>query len=165
MEINIPASVQDPYYRYTRPVADISVNSKYTIIKNIAKIAKSLNRPESQILRYLSLRIGARSTDGGISAKVDLNQLEDYLETYISNYVLCGECHNPETIYVNRKFLKECKACGHKSGISCKYANKIIKSDTTRKKAKMDTPKESHWDDDWSLPTDKDSVKNRRPDR
>ena len=75
-----------------------------------------------------------------INGAHEANKLQDYLDGFISRYVLCKKCKNPETdvqIKDGRIFL-DCKACGQRSEVDLrlKLSSFIIK--TQPKKGKKD---------------------------
>jgi len=123
MMLNIPKTVTDCYYRYQRPEMKIFHSGRgyslKTELRNLNKIAKSLNRNSKMICKYLAIRKGLRMSI--IDSKYylngfhNINELETELECFIQKSVLCKRCHNPETdLEWNKNNVYQlCRACGH----------------------------------------------------
>ena len=112
-QVNIPKSVIDPFYRYRRPLIAVERGkANTTIISNSEKISESIDRPLTEIKKYLSKSLGSSASlkDNKIILKGSFtsSQLEDVLELYIEENIVCQECGNPET----DSTTKTCRACG-----------------------------------------------------
>ena len=112
--INIPSDMIDPFYRYKRHpivVNYIKKNNGITTLENIIIIAKELNRNRKDIIKFLQKQIGVSiNNKNQINKIIPQELLEEYLEIYINNNVLCKKCNNPETDIQ----LNCCLACGTK---------------------------------------------------
>jgi len=132
---------EDQFYRYKMPILDIKIEGggrgTKTLLTNLSSISKALNRPTSFILKYFGYELGSSTqitkNDNkyilrGIHDKITL---KDLLHKFISNYVLCSNCDNPETVIVVGKKSSVnlfCKTCGFKSELkSDKIENFILK--------------------------------------
>lgn len=115
----------DPFYRYKMPKMVTKLegrgNGVKTKIVNMAEIARALARPASDITRYFGTKIGAQSKfqekQGASLVNGDhpAAKLSGLLENFISKYVQCYECKNPETEIVISKtqmIQLKCAACG-----------------------------------------------------
>ena len=118
-KVNIPKSNNDPCFRYKRDYIKIQIvnnNGGVTKLLNIEAIAQTLNVSVKDILSYFKKKLNVTIIEKDlIIKKVEtVNKLEDLLEEYIKNNVLCTQCNNPEfTESVDKKTkLKTCKACG-----------------------------------------------------
>ena len=117
-------NINDKYYRYLMPKLITKIegggrNGTRTVIINMRPIAKAINRPEAQIMRYFGLKPGSRvkTTENTFSVNgPHENQiLLSHLYNFIEEFVLCPECNNPETddFTVDKNFIKiKCRACG-----------------------------------------------------
>src|ERR1700733_13321742 len=95
--VNI-ANVGDKFYRYKMPALEIKIegngNGIKTILVNIDKIAKSLNRPPSYPTKYFGCELGAQTRFDDkseryiVNGAYELNKLMDLLEGFIKKFVL-----------------------------------------------------------------------------
>jgi translation initiation factor 5 len=103
-------------------------------------VAHDLARPPVYITKFFGFELGAQAKVVGegatqrhiVNGAHDKEKLQDLLDVFINKFVLCGECKNPETELVvkNNYVLRECKACGKRTGIDKghKLSSFIIKS-------------------------------------
>jgi translation initiation factor 2 beta subunit (eIF-2beta)/eIF-5 len=110
----------DSSYRYKMPKVELRTkkNNK-TYLTNLDKIAQSLNRKPDELIKWFSHNLGVSCSkkDGCINGQFDVLQIQDVLQKYIVEYVLCKVCGNPETTYVVSKktMSMDCAACGGSS--------------------------------------------------
>lgn len=115
--MNIDGST-DPFYRYKRSRLELEVRRDRVIIKNAGKISRELNRDIGLISKYLNLlistQISVKNETIEIKKILSEKELNDYLQIFIDNYVLCKKCNNPETIIGRRgnQIEMNCSACG-----------------------------------------------------
>lgn len=116
MMLNIHGK-KDSNYRYKMPKLEVRIkkNNK-TYLLNLDKISESLNRTDEDLIKFFSYTLGVHCNkkDGCINGKFDADQLQEVLQKYITDYVLCKVCGNPETKYVLTKktVTLDCSACG-----------------------------------------------------
>lgn len=113
--INIPKSNTDPFFRYKREEIKIQIlnnNGGVTKLMNIESIASTLNAPVKDLLNYFKKKLNAQIIEKEfVIKKVEtISKLEEFLESYIKEKILCTQCANPEFTEQNNK--KTCKACG-----------------------------------------------------
>lgn len=142
-------SLLQPFYRYTMPPVEIKQEGLTKMIKtvltNIDAVASACGRPadcEFWEGTFFSLRMYFISTDlvtyfgqelsaaSKIDAKVQkayvtgamkLDDLQACCFKFINNYVMCGTCHNPETVVTvsgkkkSMTIVLICKGCGAKT--------------------------------------------------
>ncbi len=101
------------------PVADSIVQGSKTIIRNFAQIADIARRDEKEMARYMSKELAApASIEEGrliISKRVNNEEINEKIKKYFDLYVICKECHKPDTKFesVERGFVTiVCEACG-----------------------------------------------------
>ena len=118
-KVNIPKSNIDPCFRYKRDYIKIQIlnnNGGVTKLLNIEAIASTLNISVKDILSYFKKKLNVTIIEKDLVIKKveTVNNLEELLEEYIKNNVLCPKCANPEfTESIDKKTkLKICKACG-----------------------------------------------------
>ena len=121
-------------------------NGIKTVIPNLTSVSQSLARPPAYVIKYFGFELGAQTntnpTDDRwiINGAHEANKLQDYLDGFISKFVLCKKCQNPETdvsVKDGRIFL-DCKACGEQSEVDprLKLSSFILKNQP--KKGKKD---------------------------
>jgi len=104
--------------RFQIPRGDVFYEGNTTILKNFTEIANLLNREGKHFFSYLLKELGTAGGQEGERAifqgKIPGNRIQDRIKTYIENYVLCKECHKPDTCLVreNRTLIMRCEACG-----------------------------------------------------
>lgn len=131
--LNIRRDVQDTFYRYKMPVLIAKVEGKgngiKTVISNMSDIAKSLGRPPSYPTKFFGCELGAqvicdeKSNRYIVNGSHEAHKLQDILDGFITKFVLCPSCKNPETELVLAKdssgiIFTKCKACGERKAIA-----------------------------------------------
>jgi translation initiation factor 2 beta subunit (eIF-2beta)/eIF-5 len=119
--VNIPASAQDPTYRYKRDKIEIQIqntNGGITKLLNIDKISTQLGCEISDILKFLKKKTntGIIEKNGPFLRKTEsVDNIESILEDFIKTYILCPKCSNPEFTAekINKNITRTCKACGY----------------------------------------------------
>lgn len=134
-------------------------NGIKTVIVNLSSVASSLSRPASYVIKYFGFELGAQTNNNPaddrwiINGAHEASKLQDYLDGFISKFVLCKKCKNPETDVQIKdgNILLDCKACGQRSDVDArlKLSSFIIKSqpkkgkkDKSEKKARRAKAKE-----------------------
>ncbi|KAI4113319.1 MAG: hypothetical protein LQ345_005678 [Seirophora villosa] len=162
--LNIRRDVPDPFYRYKMERLQSKVEGKgngiKTVIVNLSSVASSLSRPPSYVIKYFGFELGAQTNINPsddrwiINGSHEASKLQDYLDGFISKFVLCKKCKNPETD-VNIKdghIVLDCKACGQRSDVDLrlKLSSFILKNqpkkgkkDKAEKKARRAKAKEN----------------------
>ncbi|CAH2355142.1 eukaryotic translation initiation factor 5 [[Candida] railenensis] len=147
--VNICRDNTDPFYRYKMPLIQSKVegrgNGIKTAIVNLDEVARALARPPSYVVKYFGYELGAQTTDKGgryiVNGAHEASELQDCLDGFISKFVLCPSCKNPETeIQIKEKGVlqRDCKACGHISYLDPRHKliSFILKTVGTGKKGK-----------------------------
>jgi len=124
--VNIRRDISDPFYRYKMEKLQSKIEGKgngiKTVIVNLNSVAQSLSRPPAYVIKYFGFELGAQAnakpTDDRwiINGAHDANKLQDYLDGFITKFVLCKKCKNPETdvIIKDETITLDCKACGQR---------------------------------------------------
>jgi translation initiation factor 2 subunit 2 len=104
--------------RFIPPEADVTISGQKTII-NAEKMAKYINRPIAHIARYLMHELtapGQVDENGNIviGGKFSKRVVQEKLNYYIKEYVMCKQCSSPDTQMskVDNNFIVKCLACG-----------------------------------------------------
>jgi translation initiation factor 2 subunit 2 len=112
--------------RFEIPKVKGMVSGKNTIITNICAIANHIRRPLEHLAKFLQKEL---ATPGRIendrlvlNAKLNSNRVNEKVELYVKEFVLCQECKKPDTEIISEKGVKfkHCLACGAKYPIKSK---------------------------------------------
>lgn len=109
--------------RFEIPKVSGLVEGKNTIITNIIPIANYIRRPIEHIVKFLQreLAVSAKVENDRLILNTKLNstKINEKIESYTKEFVICPECHKPDTEIVSEKGIKfkHCLACGAKSPI------------------------------------------------
>ncbi|KAL4818759.1 domain found in IF2B/IF5-domain-containing protein [Aspergillus spinulosporus] len=155
--INIRRDVSDPFYRYKMEPLQSKIEGKgngiKTVIVNLNSVAGSLSRPPAYVIKYFGFELGAQAnakpTDDRwiINGAHDSKKLQDYLDGFISKFVLCKKCKNPETdvIIKDEKIILDCKACGQRSDVDSrlKLSTFILRNNSSGKGKKDKSTKKT----------------------
>ncbi len=94
-----------------------------TVVINLKKIAKDLQREEHHLLKYLLRELATPGKYAGERAifgtKVPASLINKKIKKYASEFVYCSECNKPDTSLVEEReitYLK-CAACGAKKPV------------------------------------------------
>ncbi|KAK2746090.1 hypothetical protein FQN57_003430 [Myotisia sp. PD_48] len=153
--LNIRRDVSDPFYRYKMERLQAKIEGKgngiKTVVVNLNNVAQSLGRPPAYLIKYFGFELGAqanpRPTDDRwiINGAHDARKLQDYLDGFISKFVLCKKCKNPETEVVLKEshIVLDCKACGERSDVDprLKLSSFVLKNQPKKGKKDKSTKK------------------------
>ena len=112
--------------RFDIPKVEGQVVGKTTVIVNIVPIANYLRRPLDHLAKFLQKEL---ATSGKIendrlilNTKLGSLKVNEKIQLYSKEFVICNECSKPDTEIVSDKGikLKHCLACGAKSPIKRK---------------------------------------------
>jgi len=106
--------------RFEVPKFESFLEGNNTLIKNFTDVARTLERAPAHLQKYLALETGARGEleMHRLRIKTAKNNvfLNQKLETYVNEFVLCKECKKPDTeirLVEGIPWIK-CKACSAK---------------------------------------------------
>jgi translation initiation factor 2 subunit 2 len=112
--------------RFEMPKVRGHLEGNKTVISNFMQIVDAFHRDIEHILKYLLKEL---ATPGEIKnnllifgTKVSAAKINEKIERYAREYVLCKECHKPDTKIIKEggfTFLK-CTACGARQPIKSK---------------------------------------------
>jgi len=148
--VNVRRDVTDAFYRYKMERLQTKIEGKgngiKTVVVNLSSVAQSLARPGAYLIKYFGFELGAQTNIDPpddrwiINGAHDSPKLQDYLDGFITKFVLCKKCKNPETdVQVkDDRITLDCKACGQRSDVDLrlKLSGFILKN--TPKKGKKD---------------------------
>ncbi len=119
-KIKVVASSGD---RFEIPKVQGKVQGRATIITNIQNIASYIRRPAEMLAKFLQKELAVQTVleKDSLTIKTQLNsaKVNDKIEMYVKEFVLCTECKKPDTEIIAEKGIKfkHCLACGAKSPI------------------------------------------------
>ena len=104
--------------RFELPEADSFIEGKTTIVRNLTELSNTLDRKPSHIIRFLSKEFAVPTSLEGnrvvIQRRLKQQQVQEKVNAYAAEYVLCHECGRPDTQITElsgEKIIK-CTACG-----------------------------------------------------
>ncbi len=106
--------------RFEIPRVMVQREGSRTIIKNFSQVAKTLNRSEEHLSKYLVKSLGtAGFLEAGrlvLQGKFTENEIQREIDDYTRRFVICRECGAPDTEFVReeRVLMIRCLACGAK---------------------------------------------------
>eukprot|EP01059_Diplonema_ambulator_P001108 TRINITY_DN10873_c0_g1_i1.p1 TRINITY_DN10873_c0_g1~~TRINITY_DN10873_c0_g1_i1.p1 ORF type:complete len:332 (+),score=93.15 TRINITY_DN10873_c0_g1_i1:118-1113(+) len=167
-----PSARNDDHYRYKMEAVDVKheVKGQYskTIIMNLEKISKALNRDPMLVLSYFGMVLGVKieRQEGKTQKKAETGKGDDRwimngyfddvkvqgtLDNFIVKCVLCPACGNPETtVVVKKKDVKlKCASCGACKEVAAdrKLLNAMVKHQDKQENASAIYGKTARSDD------------------
>lgn len=97
-----------------------------TVISNFFQIASIIGRSPDHLLKYISRETAAKGEFKKqllvFNTKLPSSKINEKLEQYVDNYVICKECGKPDTKLVKEGIITflRCQACGAKHSINSK---------------------------------------------
>ena len=110
--------------RFEIPKAKGHFEGKKTIITNFNQIASHLRRNQEHFLKFLLKELAASGQSDSerliLNNKVPSEKINQKIEQYAKEFVLCQECGKPDTelLKENRQGYIHCLACGAKRAVS-----------------------------------------------
>lgn len=112
--------------RFIIPKVKGHIQGNRTIISNFYQISDTFGRKPSHLLKYILKELAApgelKKNGVIIGTKISASRINEKIEKYMEDFVLCKECRKPDTKLIkegNFVFLK-CTACGARHSISTK---------------------------------------------
>jgi translation initiation factor 2 subunit 2 len=115
--------VQTGSDRFEIPPVQGMVEGKNTIITNISAIADYIRRPLDHLAKFLQRELATSGKMDNnrliLNTKVPSVKVNEKIQLYSKEFVLCNECKKPDTEIISDKGikLKHCLACGAKSPV------------------------------------------------
>jgi len=114
---------KDSTERFEIPQAELIVQGNQTILKNFVQIASSLRRDTRHLLKFLAKELASPASQdeqrATFQTKVTMRQMQQRIEDYVKEYVICKECGRPDTklLKEDRILIMKCEACGARSAV------------------------------------------------
>ncbi len=106
------------------PTVDSMVQGSKTIIRNVNAIADKARRTVADIARYLSkelsVPVNMEEQRLVMNGRFSNEELNTRIHRYFELYVICRECHKPDTHLEGAgrgMFYLVCEACGARYGV------------------------------------------------
>jgi len=127
--ISVRPGNADQFYRYKMPSLESKIEGKgngiKTVVVNLKDISEALSRKPDIVLKHFGFALGAQTSveindRHIINGSHDSKKLQESLYDFITNFVLCSKCQNPETVYrltPADQLKMDCKACGETTSI------------------------------------------------
>jgi len=94
-----------------------------TLIDNFCRVASCIRRNPEHLMKFLNKELASSSEICGerliFSRKVSSMEVNDKIQKYVNQFVLCSKCKKPDTELVEEegKLFLRCLACGNKCEI------------------------------------------------
>ncbi len=115
--------VKDSGERFEIPKIEGRIEGKKTILTNFSQIVSHLRRPIEHLQKFLLKELATPGQLEGdrlvLSNKIPSAKINQKIEEYANEFVLCRECKKPDTeiIKEDRLSFLHCLACGAKHSI------------------------------------------------
>ena len=112
--------------RFEIPKVKGHVEGTKTIIINFSQICDVIRRPKQHVAKYLFRELAAPGVIDGerliLNRKLNSGLMNEKLETYVNEFVICPECKKPDTELKkeDRLMSLHCLACGAKHPVRTK---------------------------------------------
>ena len=112
--------------RFEIPKVKGHLEGNKTIISNFEQIANALRRPIEHLLKYVLRELATpgdmRKGSLIIGRKVSASRVNEKIEKYANEFVICSECKKPDTKLTkeDRVTFMKCLACGAKHPVKAK---------------------------------------------
>lgn len=122
----LPESTIVESERFEVPKVKGHIQGNKTVISNFSQIAGVFRRPVEHILKFILKELATPGEMRGnlliLGSKIPASRINEKLQEYAEEYVICSECNKPDTKIVREDeyLFKRCLACGAKQKIQQK---------------------------------------------
>jgi len=112
--------------RFEVPKAEGMIEGGKTIITNFSQICSILRRNPEHVSKFLSRELATQAIIEGerlvLNRRLLSSQVNDKIDAYVKEFVLCPECGKPDTELIKEKgfMFIHCLACGAKKSVRAK---------------------------------------------
>jgi len=110
--------------RFSVPDPDVRQEGNATVYENFQTTVDRLGRDEERVVKFLQDELGTsghidESGRARLTGEFRESRIDDALDAYAEEYVLCPECGLPDTQLEREQgaFLLRCEACGARSPV------------------------------------------------
>ncbi|MFA5855766.1 MAG: translation initiation factor IF-2 subunit beta [Candidatus Pacearchaeota archaeon] len=113
--------------RFEIPKIEGHLEGTKTILSNIPQISSYLRRDPDHFLRFLLKNLATsgtfRNSIAILQTKISSQKINEKIEDYVKEFVVCKECKKPDTELVKEKgfTIMHCLACGAKHPVRTKF--------------------------------------------
>lgn len=121
--------------RFVIPPPKIFYEGKTTVLENFTSIADALNRDPDHLMKFILQEMGTAGKIEGQHAvfqgRFTEQSFERHIDSYVQEYVICSECHRPDTqlIRSDRVLMLKCEACGAHRPVRKRKTKTIVPKD------------------------------------
>jgi translation initiation factor 2 subunit 2 len=108
--------------RFEVPDADVRQEGHVTVFENFQAVRRKLDRDEDHVMKFLQDELGTsghidESGRARLTGSFDSGRVDDVVEAYTEEFVLCSECGLPDTKLTKEQgaLILKCDACGARS--------------------------------------------------
>lgn len=118
--------LQENGERFEIPKIEGHLEGTKTVLTNIPQIASYLRRDIDHLLKYLLRELATSGTIRNsiviLQRKINSQKINEKIESYIREFVLCNQCQKPDTELLKEKnfIFMHCLACGAKHPVRSK---------------------------------------------
>ncbi|KNA11220.1 hypothetical protein SOVF_137190 [Spinacia oleracea] len=137
---NNPQRAEDKRRSVLRPPQILPEGTTRTVLVNIMDLCKTMHRQPEQLINFLLIGLGTSGTLDDenkliLRGRFAPKSLENLLQEYINENVLCNICRTPDTILSkeNNIVLLQCELCGSErpvAPIGAVYGTRIARRKT-----------------------------------
>lgn len=112
--------------RFEVPKVIGHIEGNKTVISNFTQIADALGRDIAHVQKYVLKELATpgelRKQALLVGRKISASHINDKIQQYVKEFVVCSECKRPDTKLVkeNRIVFIKCSACGAKQPVKVK---------------------------------------------
>ena len=112
--------------RFEIPKIEGHIEGTKTVLTNIPQIADCLRRNQDHLIKYLLKELATAGTMRNniliLQRKINSQRINEKIEDYVKEFVLCRECQKPDTELLKDKgfAFMHCLACGAKHSVRSK---------------------------------------------
>ena len=109
--------------RFEIPKVKGHIQGNKTVLSNFFQIAQALSRKPEHIIKYLTKELATplvrKQNYVIVGTKIPASRINEKIEKYVEEYVLCKECGKPDTklIKEDKYLFVKCLACGSRRSV------------------------------------------------
>ncbi|WP_136716012.1 translation initiation factor IF-2 subunit beta [Halorientalis salina] len=105
--------------RFDVPDPEVRQEGNVTVYENFQSTTKRLDREDDHVMKFLQSELGTsghidESGRARLTGEFGQRRVQDALDEYVEEYVLCSECGLPDTKFEREQgaLMLRCEACG-----------------------------------------------------
>jgi len=108
--------------RFEVPDPEVRQEGNVSVFENFQAVRRKLDRDEEHVMKFLQDELGTsghidESGRARLTGSFDSGRVDDVVEAYTEEFVLCSECGLPDTRLTKEQgaLILKCDACGARS--------------------------------------------------